>query len=217
MGQGGETIANIRERSGARLQLEPEDRFAAERPLRIIGSEEQVKTARDMVIKLFEELDPAAAGVLAVSVRAMNSTDVISNLDQYRAQRREIPVPRAAVGRIIGRGGETIRRLQDSSGARIQFSDGTPRCRCVVACGVCVVVSPCPRFDGCAFACAPLRPALACPAQLPSPTLWRALARTSVAWTRPCVWVLALGADRVQPPTPRVTSADCAIPHAWLN
>ena len=158
MGQGGETIANIRERSGARLQLEPEDRFAAERPLRIIGSEEQVKTARDMVIKLFEELDPAAAGVLAVSVRAMNSTDVISNLDQYRAQRREIPVPRAAVGRIIGRGGETIRRLQDSSGARIQFSDGTPRCRCVVACGVCVVVSPCPRFDGCAFACAPPAP-----------------------------------------------------------
>jgi far upstream element-binding protein len=127
MGKGGETITSIRERSGARMQLDPEDRFAADRPLRIVGTEEQVKTARLMVIELFKEHDPAAAGVLALSTRAMNSTDVISNLDQYRAVRREIPIPRSSVGRVIGRGGETIRRLQETSGARIQFSDGTVR------------------------------------------------------------------------------------------
>lgn len=121
MGKGGETIGSMRDRSGARMQLEPEDRFASERRLRISGAPDSVKTAREMVETLFRESDPSGAGVLAL--RVPTSTDIISNLSRYRAERREIPVSRHAVGRIIGRGGETIRRLQDETGARIQFSD----------------------------------------------------------------------------------------------
>ena len=31
-----------------------------------------------------------------------------------------VPVPMEMIGRVIGRGGETIRRLQEESGARMQ-------------------------------------------------------------------------------------------------
>jgi far upstream element-binding protein len=41
------------------------------------------------------------------------------------SQVKEIPVPRWAVGSVIGRAGETIKRIQIDSGARVQFNHDT--------------------------------------------------------------------------------------------
>ena len=38
----------------------------------------------------------------------------------------EIPIPAGKVGMVIGRGGETIKRLQDQSGCRLQMIQDDP-------------------------------------------------------------------------------------------
>ena len=38
---------------------------------------------------------------------------------------QEVAVPRQAVGVVIGKGGEMIKKIQQDSGARVQFQQGT--------------------------------------------------------------------------------------------
>lgn len=40
------------------------------------------------------------------------------------ANRSFIPVPKAAVGVVIGKGGDMINQIQDETGTRIQFKPG---------------------------------------------------------------------------------------------
>uniref|UniRef100_A0A8C7RA58 K Homology domain-containing protein n=1 Tax=Oncorhynchus mykiss TaxID=8022 RepID=A0A8C7RA58_ONCMY len=120
IGKGGETIKQLQERAGVKMVMiqEGPQNTGADKPLRISGEPFKVQQAKDMVMELIRE-------------------------QGFREQRGEygsrmgggggggdyvtVPVPRFAVGIVIGRNGEMIKKIQSDTGVRIQFKpdDGT--------------------------------------------------------------------------------------------
>ncbi|EGD74250.1 hypothetical protein PTSG_12419 [Salpingoeca rosetta] len=123
IGKGGETINRLQEQSGARLQVIQDDPFAQEKPLRMTGRRDAIERAKQLVKDLIDpepEHDP-----MYPSTMGLSSGDIVNNLSAYRSKKVEIKVPRVAVGRVIGRGGDSIKRIQAESGARVQFEPET--------------------------------------------------------------------------------------------
>ncbi|KAL0966969.1 hypothetical protein UPYG_G00302890 [Umbra pygmaea] len=115
IGKGGETIKQLQERAGVKMVMiqEGPQNTGADKPLRISGEPFKVQQAKEMVMELIRE-------------------------QGFREQRGEygsrmggegldVPVPRFAVGIVIGRNGEMIKKIQSDTGVRIQFKpdDGT--------------------------------------------------------------------------------------------
>lgn len=108
IGRGGETIRDLQERSGARIHVARESDEDANKPTRTIsigGSKQAVELASKLVNNLLEDrksggshYGPGANG---------DSIKVI--------------VPNEKVGLIIGRGGETIRGIQQRTTANVQI------------------------------------------------------------------------------------------------
>ncbi|XP_041035651.1 tudor and KH domain-containing protein-like [Carcharodon carcharias] len=97
IGRQGSTIKQLRKETGARIEVEASEEMGgyegtAERLLTIIGSPVQVCKAKVAIHQL-----------LAESVKITE----------------ELQVPHRAVGRIIGRGGESIREICRTTGAKI--------------------------------------------------------------------------------------------------
>jgi len=105
IGSRGSQIADIRAQSGAKVSVEKGDEFCK---VHIAGTQEQVDSARKIV------RDLAEAGLMGAPTDG-STTD-------------NMEVPHSMVGRILGRGGETIKRLQKESGARIRVNanEGDP-------------------------------------------------------------------------------------------
>nr|XP_022288249.1 far upstream element-binding protein 3-like isoform X3 [Crassostrea virginica] len=93
IGKGGETIRQLQRRGGVKMVIIQGDNIpsALEKPLRISGDPHQCQRAKEMVLELLAEGE------------------------------MKIPVPRTAVGVVIGKNGETIKRIQQESGAKVQF------------------------------------------------------------------------------------------------
>ncbi|XP_051984406.1 far upstream element-binding protein 1-like isoform X1 [Xyrauchen texanus] len=115
IGKGGETIKQLQERAGVKMVMiqDGPQNTGADKPLRISGDPFKVQQAKDMVMDLIRD-------------------------QGFREQRGEygsrvggdsldVPVPRFAVGIVIGRSGEMIKKIQNDTGVRIQFKpdDGT--------------------------------------------------------------------------------------------
>jgi rRNA processing protein Krr1/Pno1 len=109
IGKGGETIRDLQGRSGARIQIDHTGEEGKPRTVTISGSATAVATAKQMVEAVIAQgQDPATAGITATE--AQESVDC----------------PPGIVGRVIGRGGETIRALQAASGAHISIDQNFP-------------------------------------------------------------------------------------------
>ncbi|CAG8481560.1 9993_t:CDS:10, partial [Diversispora eburnea] len=109
IGRGGENLKRIEKQTGARIQFsqdQPPD--VVERRVTITGTMEDVKNARGMVQQLVED---------AINGNSTSRRDSGSNRSTIT-----IHIPSSKVGVVIGRGGETIRDLQDRSGARINVT-----------------------------------------------------------------------------------------------
>uniref|UniRef100_A0AAX7UX42 K Homology domain-containing protein n=1 Tax=Astatotilapia calliptera TaxID=8154 RepID=A0AAX7UX42_ASTCA len=115
IGKGGETIKSLQERAGVKMVMiqDGPQNTGADKPLRISGEPFKVQQAKEMVMELIRD-------------------------QGFREQRSEygsriggdsldVPVPRFAVGIVIGRNGEMIKKIQNDTGVRIQFKpdDGT--------------------------------------------------------------------------------------------
>eukprot|EP00049_Salpingoeca_infusionum_P003822 m.71205 g.71205 ORF g.71205 m.71205 type:complete len:1114 (-) comp12286_c1_seq2:287-3628(-) len=122
IGKGGETIKMLQERSGAHLQMIQEPQYIHEKPLRISGSREAVARALDEVKRLIQEKEGFSEPLPGMS---KTSGDIVTNTEHYRSHKIEVKVPRVAVGRVIGRGGETIKEIQMDTGSKIQFEPET--------------------------------------------------------------------------------------------
>lgn len=111
IGSKGVKISEVRQQSGARVTVEKlEDRCK----VHMAGTPEQVQRARVMVISLADGEGTGGTGGGQRSYqrqRAFEAEDVME-------------VPQSMVGRVIGRGGETIQRLQRESGARLDVTTG---------------------------------------------------------------------------------------------
>jgi len=115
IGKGGETIRKLEENSGTQIQIIQKSRAPGDqaKPLQILGMPENIGIAKHMIDQLLESVEdrmPKGPATRANQVQ----------MSQVRGIARII-VPRSAVGLIIGRGGEMIKRISDESGARIQF------------------------------------------------------------------------------------------------
>ncbi|KAM9428837.1 far upstream element-binding protein 3-like isoform 1-T1 [Salvelinus alpinus] len=112
IGRGGDTIKQLQERMGVKMMMIQDGPMptGADKPLRITGDPYKVQQAREFVIEIIRDKDQ---GDFRSSRNDFASRLGGSTLD--------VAVPRFAVGIIIGRSGEMIKKIQADSGVRIQF------------------------------------------------------------------------------------------------
>ncbi|GIY54445.1 far upstream element-binding protein 1 [Caerostris darwini] len=108
IGKGGENIRNLQEKGGVKMVLiqDGPQQTTHDKPLRISGDPQKVEFAKQMVMDLLAQ------------------KDMERNYMNGGTQTNEIMVPRQAVGVVIGKGGDMIKRIQQDSGARVQFIQG---------------------------------------------------------------------------------------------
>uniref|UniRef100_A0A2K5CMG0 Far upstream element binding protein 3 n=2 Tax=Platyrrhini TaxID=9479 RepID=A0A2K5CMG0_AOTNA len=112
IGRGGDTIKQLQERTGVKMVMIQDGPLptGADKPLRITGDPFKVQQAREMVLEIIREKDQAdLRGVRGDLSSRMGGGSI------------EVSVPRFAVGIVIGRNGEMIKKIQNDAGVRIQF------------------------------------------------------------------------------------------------
>uniref|UniRef100_A0A3Q3JNI9 K Homology domain-containing protein n=1 Tax=Monopterus albus TaxID=43700 RepID=A0A3Q3JNI9_MONAL len=110
IGKGGETIKSLQERAGVKMVMiqDGPQNTGADKPLRISGEPFKVQQAKEMVMELIRDQGfREQRGEYGTRIGGGDSLDV--------------PVPRFAVGIVIGRNGEMIKKIQNDTGVRIQF------------------------------------------------------------------------------------------------
>ncbi|KAI1719781.1 KH domain-containing protein [Ditylenchus destructor] len=122
IGKSGETIKGLQETIGVKMLLiqDTQQVSMGPKPLRITGFPDKVEQAKRIVEQLLNSEDGQAGhGMIRPGPRSIG----------------EVIVPRSSVGIIIGKGGETIKRLGAESGAKIQFKpddDPNAQDRCAI-------------------------------------------------------------------------------------
>ena len=132
IGKGGETIRSLQDRAGVKMTIYQNvpDATETEKKLSITGPPDRVENCRQMVLEMLAEKD------MERGRRQMGG------FNEYGSQmgggggggdrggdRRgfgsgpsvEVAVPPNFIGLVIGKGGESIKRIQQESGTKIQF------------------------------------------------------------------------------------------------
>lgn len=135
IGRGGENITSMQARSGCKVQIQKEHEMMPGQTQRIItltaSSKDSIDTCRGLIENMVTERirttnSSATYGGTGVGFGGMSSS---SNTQQAKLNEAisaghslvTVTVPDGDVGLIIGRGGATIRHIQDRSGANIQI------------------------------------------------------------------------------------------------
>ncbi|KAI5371115.1 putative K domain-containing protein [Septoria linicola] len=139
IGRGGETIKDLQEKSGCHVNIVGENKSVnGLRPINLIGSERATATARELILDIVESDSRGGSGANATSAGPPNR-----GYEQDRGIQRNggggrggggggdhvektIQVPSEAVGMIIGKGGETIKDMQRTSGCKINVNQPQP-------------------------------------------------------------------------------------------
>lgn len=121
IGKGGETIKMLQEKTGAKMVIiQDGPGQELEKPLRISGDPQKVEHAKQLVYELIQEKDPF------FNNRSYNQG----------SEQTEIFVPKIAVGVVIGKGGDMIKKIQGETGCKLQFiqgrGDGPGDRRCII-------------------------------------------------------------------------------------
>lgn len=119
IGRGGETIRDLQERSGCHVNIVGENKsVSGYRPVNLIGSAASQQHAKDLI---FEIVESDQKGISIKDLHSRRQEDPFGKLND------NIKVPGDAVGMIIGKGGETIRDMQNQSGCKINVSPASGR------------------------------------------------------------------------------------------
>lgn len=113
IGKGGETIKHLQMQSGAKIQVTRDmdaDPNSSTREVELTGTPDQIARAEQLISDVLAEAEASGPGG---GSRRMPGPP--SGADQF-----VIKVPNNKVGLVIGKGGETIRNIQASTGARVQ-------------------------------------------------------------------------------------------------
>ncbi|CAG5896425.1 unnamed protein product, partial [Menidia menidia] len=138
IGKGGETIKSLQERAGVKMVMiqDGPQNTGADKPLRISGEPFKVQQAKDMVMELIRDQGfREQRGEYGSRIGGGDSLDVSAPSAGRRPHEPhpplartqtpcphvQVPVPRFAVGIVIGRNGEMIKKIQSDTGVRIQF------------------------------------------------------------------------------------------------
>lgn len=127
IGRGGETIRDLQERSGCHVNIVGEQKSVnGLRPVNLIGSREAAARAKDLIMEIVES-DSKSTGskdrgpTQREPVRDANHSGGFSGSGGDKIS-DSIFVPSEAVGMIIGKGGETIKEMQSTTGCKINVS-----------------------------------------------------------------------------------------------
>ncbi|EFN87498.1 Far upstream element-binding protein 1 [Harpegnathos saltator] len=127
IGKGGETIKQLQEKSGAKMVVIQEGPSQEqEKPLRITGDPQKVEHAKQLVYELIaeKEMQMFHRGGRGSERPGNYTNDNGFNHGPANNDGVEVLVPRAAVGVVIGKGGDMIKKIQAESGAKVQFQQG---------------------------------------------------------------------------------------------
>lgn len=127
IGRGGETIRDLQERSGCHINIVGANKSVnGLRPVNLIGSNAAAAHAKELILEIVES-DTRSTGQGAAN-NARPPPDVYN--DPYASSNKSsetIRVPSEAVGMIIGKGGETIKEMQNTTGCKINVSQNNER------------------------------------------------------------------------------------------
>ncbi|CAL0322539.1 unnamed protein product [Lupinus luteus] len=112
IGKGGETIKYLQLQSGAKIQITRDgdaDPNSPTRMVEIMGTPDAIAVAEKLIDEVLAEAEAGGSGVVTRRLTGQAGSD------EYVSK-----IPNNKVGLVIGKGGETIKSMQASSGARIQ-------------------------------------------------------------------------------------------------
>jgi far upstream element-binding protein len=133
IGRGGETIRDLQERSGCHVNIVGEQKSVnGLRPVNLIGSREAASRAKDLIMEIVESDSKNAATKDRVPAQRDSGRDSGYGANHGGSggggggagdkSSDSIFVPSEAVGMIIGKGGETIKDIQSTTGCKINVS-----------------------------------------------------------------------------------------------
>ena len=128
IGRGGETIRDLQERSGCHVNIVGEQKSVnGLRPVNLIGSREAAARAKDLIMEIVESDSKSSATKDRVPSQRETARDVgygggYGGGGGGDKINDSIFVPSEAVGMIIGKGGETIKDMQSTTGCKINVS-----------------------------------------------------------------------------------------------
>ncbi|CAH1164508.1 unnamed protein product [Phaedon cochleariae] len=126
IGKGGETIKQLQEKSGAKMVvIQDGPNQEHEKPLMISGDPQKVEFAKQLVYDLIAEKEMKNFGRGGGGGRG-GRNDGRGGMDGFNdfgggGDSMEVLVPRPAVGVVIGKGGDMIKKIQAETGAKVQF------------------------------------------------------------------------------------------------
>ena len=122
IGRGGETIRDLQERSGCHVNIVGEAKSVnGLRPVNLIGSRDAASRAKDLIMEIVESDSKNAASKAGNQPQRDTGYSATGNT----GDKDSIFVPSDAVGMIIGKGGETIKDMQSTTGCKINVSQSS--------------------------------------------------------------------------------------------
>ncbi|KAL8955309.1 MAG: hypothetical protein Q9183_006699, partial [Haloplaca sp. 2 TL-2023] len=124
IGRGGETIRDLQERSGCHVNIVGEEKSVnGQRPVNLIGTPQAAAVAKALISEIVDSDNKnnqnanRDAGRGPVNMYGGDNEKINDN----------IVVPSEAVGMIIGKGGETIKDMQQTTGCKVNVSQPNGR------------------------------------------------------------------------------------------
>ena len=137
IGRGGETIRDLQERSGCHINIVGENKsINGLRPVNLIGSPAAARHAKELILEIVDSDsrngNQGGGGGGGGGPPAGNAgnprpgrNDAMGGGGGHDRINDSIYVPSEAVGMIIGKGGETIREMQNNTGCKINVSQSS--------------------------------------------------------------------------------------------
>ncbi|KAK2729760.1 KH domain-containing protein [Colletotrichum kahawae] len=131
IGRGGETIRDLQERSGCHINIVGESKSVnGLRPVNLIGSHESAAQAKDLIMEIVDsdsrnDGQPAAPAKKPPRQDGSHQRDAGPQAGGPDKIHDAVYVPSEAVGMIIGKGGETIRDMQNGTGCKINVAQSS--------------------------------------------------------------------------------------------
>lgn len=124
IGKGGETIRSLQDKARVRMFLiQDVDPSSPTKPIKITGDPERVEVS--IITRGSSPFVDYFIGVFFLKHARKLVEEMIAmpdvGGDRTAQVQEQLRVPRGTVGVIIGKGGETIRDIQNDTGARVQF------------------------------------------------------------------------------------------------
>ena len=126
IGKGGETIKQLRAQTGATLSIiQDSNQQAEQKPLRITGTPESVERAKAEVFKILNQQDNRNGGGFSGGLGGRWGAGCPSGGGD-KDKMEYVMVASNKVGLVIGKGGETIKSINQASGAHVEIDRIAP-------------------------------------------------------------------------------------------